>query len=512
MSNKTATPSQINGMKSSNDAYNLLQQRFTDKYNEIFLNDLAEKTVVIIPSLTLDRKILKSVKGVVHYEERMLCMLMLLRMPRTRLIYVSSIPIDSTIIDYYLHLLPGITGYHAYQRLTMLSCYDSSDKSLTEKILERSRLIRRIKDEIKYPDLAHIATFNVTEYEKQLALKLDIPIFGCNSDLWYLGTKSGCRELFKKLEIRLPGGFENLKNEKEISNALTQLKTANPSLKKAVIKMNDGFSGDGNAIYSYKGLNVSDKNLSETISRTLKDQLKVVASDLNYEQFIEKYCSMGGIAEEFVPGDIIESPSVQCRINPHGEPEVLSTHDQLLGGEGGQVYIGATFPANRQYSVEIGGIGMHIAKELQKHGVLGRFAIDFISVKQPEGWHHYAIEINLRKGGTTHPFIMLQFLTSGTYNWKDGTYTMPNGQVRSYFTTDNLVNEKYKGLTPHDLIDIAMYNKILYDSAKQAGVMFHMIGALSEFGKLGMLCIGETVEEARDYYNKTIEVLDRECA
>jgi pheganomycin biosynthesis PGM1-like protein/ATP-grasp domain-containing protein len=512
MSNKPAAPAEFSGTKSANEAYNLLQKRFTDKYHEIFLNDLAEKTVVIIPSLTLDRKILKSVKGVVHYEERMLCMLMLLRMPRTRLIYVSSVPIDSTIIDYYLHLLPGITGYHAYQRPTMLSCYDSSDKSLTEKILERPRLIKRIKDEIKYIDLAHIATFNVTDYEKQLALKLDLPIFGCNSDLWYLGTKSGCRELFKNAAIRLPAGFENLKEEKEITHALTHLKTANPSLKKAVVKMNDGFSGDGNAIYYYKELNASDKSLAEAISRTLKDQLKVVASDINYEQFIEKYCSMGGIVEEFVPGEIIESPSVQCRINPHGEPEVLSTHDQLLGGESGQVYIGATFPANKQYSVEIGEIGMRVAKELQRHGVLGRFAIDFISVKQPEGWHHYAIEINLRKGGTTHPYIMLQFLTSGTYNWKNGIYTMPNGQVRSYFTTDNLVNEKYKGLTPHDLIDIAMYNKILYDGAKQAGVMFHMIGALSEYGKLGLLCIGETVEEARDYYNKTIEVLDRECA
>ncbi len=512
MSIKPVSLPGTNGTASANEAYNLLQQRFNDKYPEIFLNDLAEKTVVIIPSLTLDRKILQSVKGVMHYEERMLCMLLLLRMPRTRLVYVTSMPIDSTIIDYYLHLLPGITGYHAYQRLKLLSCYDSSDKSLTEKILERPRLIKRIKDEIKYIDLAHIATFNVTDYEKQLALELDIPIFGCNPDLWYLGTKSGCRELFKKLEIRLPAGFENLKNEKEIANALAQLKTANPSLKKAVVKMNDGFSGDGNAIYYYKDLNASDKNLAETISRTLKEHLKVVASDIDYERFIEKYCSLGGIVEEFVPGEIIESPSVQCRINPHGEPEVLSTHDQMLGGESGQVYIGATFPANKQYCVEIGEIGMLVAKELQKHGVLGRFAIDFISVKQPEGWHHYAIEINLRKGGTTHPFIMLQFLTSGMYNWKNGTYTMPNGQVRCYFTTDNLVDEKYKGLTPHDLIDIAMYNKILYDGAKQAGVMFHMIGALSEYGKLGMLCIGETVEEARDYYNKTIEVLDRECA
>jgi hypothetical protein len=83
----------------------------------------------------------KTVKGVVHYEERMLCLLMLLRMPRTQVIYVTSIPIDNSIIDYYIHLLPGITGNHARQRLTMLSCYDASRKSLTEKILDRPQLI-----------------------------------------------------------------------------------------------------------------------------------------------------------------------------------------------------------------------------------------------------------------------------------------------------------------------------------------------------------------------------------
>ena len=498
--------------KPPDSLFGKLQQRFAEKYYDIMGNDLAEKTVVVIPSLTLDREVLRTVKGAVHYEERMLCMLLLLRMPRTQLIYVTSTPIDSTIIDYYLHLLPGITGQHARQRLTLLSCYDASEKSLTEKILGRPRLLRRIKDEIKFKEMAHIATFNVTEYEKQLAVALDIPLFGCDPDLWYLGTKSGCRELFKRLGIRLPAGAENLKDEKDIADALAALKRENPSLQKAVVKMNDGFSGEGNAIFSFKDLNVKDKNLSQTILKNLKHRLKIVAPDLSYEQFMEKFSSMNGIVEEFIPGDKNQSPSVQCRVNPVGPPDIFSTHDQLLGGESGQVYIGATFPADKEYSIEIGEAGKKVAEELQRLGVLGRFAIDFMSVKKPEGWEHYAIEINLRKGGTTHPYIMLQFLTNGTYNWQNGTYTMPNGQVRSYFASDNVVSEKYKGLTPPDLIDIAICNHLLYDGSTQKGVMFHMIGALSEFGKLGMVCIGETVEDARNYYYKTLEVLDKECA
>ena len=110
----------------SNSVFCALQRKFAAYFHDVFMDDMAEKTVLIIPSLTLDKEILRTLKGGIYYEERLLCMLMLLRMPRTRVIYITSIPIDGSIIDYYLHLLPGITGYHARQRLTLLSCYDAS--------------------------------------------------------------------------------------------------------------------------------------------------------------------------------------------------------------------------------------------------------------------------------------------------------------------------------------------------------------------------------------------------
>jgi hypothetical protein len=53
-------------------------------------------------------------------------------------------------------------------------------------------------------------------------------------------------------------GFEDLHSEKEIINALVELKKQNPSLRKAVVKLNDGFSGDGNAIFSYEGVKEKD--------------------------------------------------------------------------------------------------------------------------------------------------------------------------------------------------------------------------------------------------------------
>ena len=56
-------------------AFQLLQLRFAKHFHAIFMDDMAEKTIVIIPSLSLDNEILKTIKGIIHYEERMLCML-----------------------------------------------------------------------------------------------------------------------------------------------------------------------------------------------------------------------------------------------------------------------------------------------------------------------------------------------------------------------------------------------------------------------------------------------------
>jgi hypothetical protein len=62
-------------------------------------------------------------------------------------------------------------------------------------------------------------------------------------------------------------------------------------------------------------------------------------------------------------------------------------------------FTAAIFPANSEYAADLTSPATKIAKQLVSYGVLGRFSIDFISVKEKDQWKHYAIEINLRKGG-----------------------------------------------------------------------------------------------------------------
>ena len=216
----------------SSDArrFRRLQRRLAPLFERILPDPGAPRSVVVVPSLSVDTEVLSRISGAQHYEERMLCMLMLLRMPRTTVTFVTSEPVAPAIIDYYLHLLPGIPSHHARRRLTLLSCFDGSPRALTSKILERPRLVQRIRDSIPDASLAHMTCFNATVSERSLALALDIPLYGCDPDLLPWGSKSGSREAFREAGVPCPDGFEHLRDAADVAEALTALKRRDPSL------------------------------------------------------------------------------------------------------------------------------------------------------------------------------------------------------------------------------------------------------------------------------------------
>jgi hypothetical protein len=485
-----------------------LQAQFARAYPTIFGDPALPRTVLINPSLSLDQEVLAKISGVHHYEERMLCLLLLLRMPRTRVIYVTSSPISDTIIDYYLHLLPGVPGVHARHRLTLVSCNDASPVPLTQKILERPRVLNHIREAIPELASAHMTCFSVTELERRLALTLGIPIYGCDPSLQHWGSKSGSRKIFREAGIDLPRGFEDLADADDVAGALTDLKGGDPAVEKAVVKLNEGFSGEGNAVFDF-----AHAPAGPALRPWIRDRLPSLAFEargMSWELYQTKLCAMGGVVEEFVPGAVKRSPSAQFRIDPVGDIAAVSTHDQVLGGASGQIFLGCRFPADPDYRLDIQARGAKVAQALADKGVLGRVGVDFISVKERDGWRHHAIEVNLRKGGTTHPFLMLQYLTDGRYDPQTGEFQTPSGLPCCYYATDNLESERYRGLTPYDLMDISVTNGLHFHAAASEGVAFHLIGALSEFGKLGVVCIGRTPEQADKLYRDTVAILDRE--
>jgi len=487
-----------------------LQERMVRMFRDIFPHPRLQRTVVVIPSLSLDQDVLAKIDGISHYEERMLCMLMLLRLPRAELVYVTSEPIAPATIDYFLHLLPGIPVSHARKRLHLFSCYDASVRPLSLKLLERPRLVRRIRNLIRDPDSAHISCFNSTPLERSLSVRLGIPLYACDPALLDVGSKSGSREVFTEAGVPLPDGYERLRDMRDVAAALCSLKTLDPDLRRAVVKLEQGASGEGNAIFSFVGAPSGD-GVHQWIRTHLSERLCYESEEETWDAYSAKFSETGGIVEQFIEGEGKQSPSMQGRITPSGEVKIVSTHDQVLGGPSGQIFLGCRFPAEKTYRLSIQEAGLRIGEVLKAKGVMARYGVDFVSVPMDGSWAHYAIEINIRKGGTTHPFLMLDFLTEGTYDARTGLYHAPNGRPCFYFATDNLIHPNFRGFTPEDLIDIAVNHNLHYYATKQQGVFFHLIGALSEFGKLGVLCIAGSRKDAQRLYADTRKALECEA-
>ena len=171
---------------------------------------------------------------------------MLLRQPRLRMIYVTSMPIAPEIVEYYLALLPGVIPSHARSRLSLVAVNDSSPRSLSEKLLERPRLLRRIAELIPNRARSHLVPYNTTELERDVALSLGIPMYGADPRLAPTSApRPGADGCSPRSACPTRSGAENLHTLDEIADAIVGMRAERPSMASAIVKLNEGVSGAG---------------------------------------------------------------------------------------------------------------------------------------------------------------------------------------------------------------------------------------------------------------------------
>jgi PGM1 C-terminal domain len=487
-------------------------------WQSIDIFDQDNYDILVIPSFSVDQQVGDKVAGFLHYEERLLFSLIRLRNPLTRVIYITALPLCPIVIDYYLQLLPGIPFSHARDRLLLISTYDGSLKPLTQKILNRPRLVDKIRRALR-PNRSYMVCYNSTDLEQQLSLKLGIPLLAASPEVLKWGSKSGSRRIFAEAGIAHPDGSYTVNNVTDLIQELWQLWQRQPDLQRIVVKLNEGFSGEGNALLDLRPIQnyaPGQSNEAETKAALSKqlENMSFQGTGETWTTFSPRITELGAIVEAFIEGEIKRSPSVQGYIRPSGEVEIISTHDQILGGVDAQVYEGCYFPADVDYRIEIQELGLQVGEVLAAKGAIERYGVDFIAVQDPETkkWDLQAIEINLRKGGTTHPFMTLRLLTNGSFDYDTGNYLSQRNQEKYYIATDNLQKAQYQGLLPNDLMDIIAQERLHFDSSSLTGTVFHLMGALSEFGKLGLTSIGNSLEEAQAIYSRVVAVLDQATA
>lgn len=490
------------------EAFDRLQSRLIPLWSSLDHLNNDEQTIVVVPSADIDVEL--SASELQAYEERYLFLLFLLRQPNARMVYVTGQAIHPDIIDYYLDLLPGVISSHARKRLHFVSPMEARFRPLSRKLLDRPQMIRQIRDLIPDRDRAHLVPFMTTWDDRELAMRLDIPMYGSDPALADLGTKSAGRRLFSTAGVRHPAGAENVHTKDDVVSALLALRNMVPGLRRAIVKHNQGVSGFGNAIIDMSSL-PSDAGANDMLQ--VVDSIPVDQRVNGVEGYFSMLADEGGVVEAMIEGDTISSPSVQLRITPLGEVEVLSTHDQILGGDSGQVFMGSCFPAQPGYAVQISQSARKVGEQLAAHGVIGRFALDYMVVQQPDGtWEEHAIEINLRKGGTTHPFLTLQFLTDGRYDEDRAVFVAPSGSEKFYVASDHVFVEGIETLSPNDLLEIAIVRDLHFDQSHQVGTVFHMLSAMPTHGYVGVTCIGDSEDDAHARYAEVVEALTEEVA
>src|SRR5438093_1879827 len=274
----------------SQEQFDRLQKKLVPLWKSIEAFNQDPQTIVVVPSMSVE---LAGAGAVVQaYEERYLFLLLLLRQPRARLIYVTSQAILPSIIDYYLALLPGVIPSHARQRLFLPSPLDGSVRPLSDKLLERPRLLERIRSLIMDPDRAHLVPFNTTRREKELALRLGIPMYGADPKFFPLGTKSGCRKIFQEEGVPHPLGYENVGSADEAIEAIMEMRAKKPSMRQVLVKLNEGVSGEGNAVVDLTNLpsvaGIADPGRERA---AIADRLRAMQFELKgttYDNYINK--------------------------------------------------------------------------------------------------------------------------------------------------------------------------------------------------------------------------------
>ena len=344
------------------------------------------------------------------------------------MIYVTSMPIAPTIVEYYLALLPGVIPSHAHAPGShLISVDDASPRSLSEKLLERPRLLRRIADLI--PDRMRAPRpYNTTELERDLALALGIPMFGADPRHADLGTKTGCRRLFAQEKVSHPIGVEDLRSIDDAVTAILELRKERPRAR-GDRQAQRGRSGWAMPWWTSAAPRAGITGRAGP-DRTTPAADAVRGAETPYDAYVAKLAERrrhrraanhrGRVAqpERAAP----DHPDRRGRAVVDARPVARRTHRTELS----RLPLPGRFrlrPSDQRR--EAARVGARLARE----GVLGRFAIDFVVVKDPAGaWSNYAIELNLRKGGTTHPFLTLQFLTDGRYDATTGLFLTQAGR------------------------------------------------------------------------------------
>ena len=453
-----------------------------------------EHVVVALPSFSMSAVLLDRYRWrLAALEHRSLnSTLQVGRVPGAHVVIVTCEDPRPEVLDYYAALAaPHDPG--ARERISCLVVPDDTARGVAAKLLDRPDLVERLRGRIGGRP-ACIEPWNVTEDEVRLAVALDVPLDGSPPRLWPLGFKSASRRLFRAAGVPVPPGAEDVRSVEDVAAAVARLREEVDGLRRVVVKVDDCGSGHGNLVVTTRDDRGRPLPPQVVAERALRDAPSWFAAEL----------ASGGVVEELVGDGRVTSPSAQLDLLPGGEVRVVATHEQVLDGAQGQEFSGCTFPADGRHGRDLARHANAVGEALARAGALGRVSVDFVAADGPEGAGLWAVDLNLRKGGTTHPFDALRHLVPGHYDTERARWVADrDGLARCYRSSEALADTRWQGRDPRWAIEAVEGAGLAFDHDRGEGVVLHMLSALRVEGRVGLTAIATDHEGAAEMVEAT---------
>jgi hypothetical protein len=442
-------------------------------------------TVVVLPSYSVATSLFDRYRArqVALEHRQLLHVLSLASVPGARMVFVTSRRPDAFVVPYYLSLVADDQCADVAERLELVEVDTGAARPLSRGLLDRPDLLAAIRRTTTGAP-ALIEPWNVTRAEWSVSRELGIPLDGSAPRLWRLGFKSRGRRLLRRAGLPVPLGVEDVTSVDGVLGAVSWIRAHRPRATGVVVKTDDSGAGDGNRVLHLAGDHVG------SLRASVEAWGPAFLADL----------ARGGVVEELLEGDEVANPSVQLDIAPGGRVTVLSTHEQLFDG-GAQVFTGCRFPADAAHARQLALHGHAVGRLLAGRGAVGKVSVDFMATRHTGAeWQLRALEINLRKSGTSHPFSLLQNLVGGHYDAPAGRWRGWDGSPRSYRSTDNLGTPQLAGHPVALLVGALVEAGLHFDRATGTGIVLHSLCALETDGGVGLTAVGSCPAAADELY------------
>ena len=338
-----------------------------------------------------------------------------------------------------------------------------------------------------------MTVFNRRRSSASSPVLLGIPLNGVDPRLQHLGTKSGSRKVFRGAGVALPEGREDLRAADGAIDALVDLKRRKPGLpaRRRSSSTRDS-RARSNAVFRFprdRGSRAIRESARRGGLRRARRRTPRATSP--------KFAAMGGIVEEMIEAAENALAERAAADRPLRRVVLISTHDQILGGPTGQVYLGGRFPRGRPTGsgsrTRRCGSDRHWPRTASSAASAWTF---WRGGGGGSSGRSAPSRSTCASAARRTRFSRSQFLTGGRLDPRSGTLPLPGGACQVLHRHGQPEVRGVSGPLPEDLIDITTANRLHYDYGSETGVLFHMIGAISQYGKVGMTAIGNSHPEA----------------